>query len=336
MKPITAVWPGRPYPLGATWDGEGVNFALFSEHADKVELCLFDCDRARREIAAHRRCAEHTDQVWHGYLPEARPGQLYGYRVHGPYEPEHGHRFNPQQAAARSLRAERSSAQLRWSDALFGYTIGAHARRPVASTAATAPPRMPKCRVDRPAPSPGATTARRARAVARHGHLRAAREGLHDAASRRAGASCAARYAGARHAGGHRAPEARSASPRSSCCRSTPSSTTATWSSGGCATTGATTRSASSRPSARYRGVRAQVDEFKTMVKALHAAGIEVILDVVYNHTARGQPARADAVASAASTTPSYYRLAPDDRATTWTSPAAATRSTCGTRACCS
>ena len=88
-----AVWPGWPHPLGATWDGSGVNFALFSAHATQVELCLFDRE-GRREI---ERIAlpEYTDEVWHGYLPEAYPGLLYGYRVHGPYEPSAGHRFNP-------------------------------------------------------------------------------------------------------------------------------------------------------------------------------------------------------------------------------------------------
>ena len=86
--------PGAPYPLGATWDGAGVNFALFSEHATAVDLCLFDPEEPARE--RHRvRMHEHTNQVWHVYLPEARPGLPYGYRVHGPYEPENGHRFNP-------------------------------------------------------------------------------------------------------------------------------------------------------------------------------------------------------------------------------------------------
>ncbi len=88
------VWPGQPYPLGATWDGEGVNFALFSENATAVDLCLFDT--ADQEHETHRiGIGERTDQVWHVYLPEARPGQLYGYRVHGPFAPEEGHRFNP-------------------------------------------------------------------------------------------------------------------------------------------------------------------------------------------------------------------------------------------------
>ena len=86
--------PGHPYPLGATWDGKGVNFALFSENATKVELCLFDSPDATKE-SQRISMPEQTDLVWHAYLPDIRPGQLYGYRVHGPYEPANGHRFNP-------------------------------------------------------------------------------------------------------------------------------------------------------------------------------------------------------------------------------------------------
>ena len=92
MKPITAVWPGCPDPRGAHWDGEGVNFGLFSEHAEGVDLCIFDAT-GRRELQ-RIPLSERTDQVWHCYLPEARPGMLYGYRVHGPYRPEEGMRFN--------------------------------------------------------------------------------------------------------------------------------------------------------------------------------------------------------------------------------------------------
>jgi glycogen operon protein len=88
----SAVWRGRPYPLGASWDGAGVNFALFSKHAERVELCLFD-PRGRREIE-RVEVRERTDYVWHCYLPEARPGLIYGYRVHGPHEPDRGHRFD--------------------------------------------------------------------------------------------------------------------------------------------------------------------------------------------------------------------------------------------------
>ena len=90
--PITAVWPGSPYPRGATWDGEGVNFALFSESAERVELCLFDRDGGNE--LQRIDLPERTDHVWHGYLPEARPGMAYGYYVHGPYKPEEGLRFN--------------------------------------------------------------------------------------------------------------------------------------------------------------------------------------------------------------------------------------------------
>ncbi len=88
------VWPGRPYPLGATWDGAGVNFALFSENAAKVELCLFDSVDDKTPTYSVMM-PEQSDLVWHAYLPDALPGQIYGYRVHGPFEPENGHRFNP-------------------------------------------------------------------------------------------------------------------------------------------------------------------------------------------------------------------------------------------------
>ena len=89
--PSLRIWPGNPYPMGATWDGEGTNFAIFSEHATGVELCLFDSLEAEHE--SHRiELTERTDLIWHVYLPDVRPGQLYGYRVHGPYAPHEGHR----------------------------------------------------------------------------------------------------------------------------------------------------------------------------------------------------------------------------------------------------
>ena len=97
------VWPGAPYPLGATWDGVGVNFALFSEHATRVELCLFDSVDAEVESLTIP-LPEQTDMVWHGYLPDVHPGQLYGYRVHGPYAPHAGHRFNPHKLVLDPVR----------------------------------------------------------------------------------------------------------------------------------------------------------------------------------------------------------------------------------------
>jgi glycogen operon protein len=114
--------PGNPYPLGATWDGSGVNFALFSEHAAGVELCLFDGRDGDQEVA-RIAMREQTDQVWHIYLPEARPGQRYGYRVHGPYDPANGHRFNPAKLLLDPY-AKAIDGTIRWSDALFGYSIG--------------------------------------------------------------------------------------------------------------------------------------------------------------------------------------------------------------------
>src|SRR4029077_3235814 len=112
---------GAPHPLGATWDGRGTNFALFSANAEKVELCLSD-NNGRREI---ERIAlpERTEDVWHGYLNDIAPGQPYGYRVHGPYNPERGHRFN-----AHKLLVDPYAKELRgrlvWSDAHFGYRAG--------------------------------------------------------------------------------------------------------------------------------------------------------------------------------------------------------------------
>ena len=92
MRPIK-VWLGTPYPLGATWLGEGVNFSVFSESATGVDLCLFESiDTPEEQIRI--RMTEHTDQVWHVFLPDVRPGQLYGYRVYGPYAPDRGMRFN--------------------------------------------------------------------------------------------------------------------------------------------------------------------------------------------------------------------------------------------------
>ncbi|MGD9896340.1 MAG: glycogen debranching protein GlgX [Candidatus Methylacidiphilaceae bacterium] len=112
--------PGNPYPLGASWDGRGVNFALFSAGAQKVELCLFSEERRETQRIP---VSEPTDEVWHIYIPGMLPGQLYGYRIHGPYEPSLGHRFNPNKVLLDPY-AKEIGADLRWDDALFGYPIG--------------------------------------------------------------------------------------------------------------------------------------------------------------------------------------------------------------------
>ena len=120
------VWRGNPYPLGATWDGSGVNFAIFSENAEQVDLCLFDADGSNEQRI---RLVEHTDLVWHCYLPDARPGQRYGYRMHGAYDPGAGHRFNPAKLLIDPY-AKRIDGGVTWDDSLFGYRIGAEADEP--------------------------------------------------------------------------------------------------------------------------------------------------------------------------------------------------------------
>ncbi len=138
---------GRPFPLGATWDGLGVNFALFSAHATKVELCLFD---AEGEVELERiELPEYTDEVWHGYLPDARPGQLYGYRVEGPYAPREGHRFNPNKLLLDPY-AKQIVGELKWDHSLFGYIIG-HKDADLSFDTRDSAAFVPKCRVIDPA-----------------------------------------------------------------------------------------------------------------------------------------------------------------------------------------
>jgi len=135
-------WPGRAYPLGATWDGKGVNFALFSENAAAVELCLFDTPNAGSE--SHRiKMTERTHQIWHTYLPDMRPGQLYAFRVHGPYEPEHGHRFNPHKLLLDPY-AKAIAGDINWHDALFGYRVG-HKQEDLSFDKQDSAPYLPKC-----------------------------------------------------------------------------------------------------------------------------------------------------------------------------------------------
>jgi len=137
------VWPGTPHNLGATWDGSGTNFALFTRHATLVELCLFD-DEGNEEIA-RIPLPEHTHEVWHGYLPDVRIGQLYGFRVHGPYAPEDGHRFNPNKLLLDPY-AKALVGEIVWDDALFGYQVG-HPDADLSFSESDSAPFMPKCQV---------------------------------------------------------------------------------------------------------------------------------------------------------------------------------------------
>ncbi|MCE5267285.1 MAG: glycogen debranching protein GlgX [Planctomycetaceae bacterium] len=116
------VLPGRSYPLGATWDGRGTTFALYSEAATKVELCLFDSPDASHE-SGRIVLPETTDLVWHAYLPDILPGQVYGYRVHGPYEPKQGHRFTPNKISLDPY-AKAVVRETKWADEMFAYRVG--------------------------------------------------------------------------------------------------------------------------------------------------------------------------------------------------------------------
>jgi isoamylase len=121
-SPMIRVWPGQPSPLGATWDGEGTNFALFSQHATKVELCLF-ADPADPVESTRVLLGERTGPIWHAYLPDVRPGQAYGFRVHGPNAPHEGHRFNSAKLLLDPY-AKAISGTIRWNDILSGHPEG--------------------------------------------------------------------------------------------------------------------------------------------------------------------------------------------------------------------
>jgi len=301
--PSSSVWRGQPYPLGAHWDGEGVNFAFFSSHAEKVEVCLFD-EMGRREL---QRVAlpEHTEEVWHGYLPDARPGQLYGYRVHGPYRPQDGHRFNPAKLLVDPYAYELAGG-LHWDDSLFGYEVGGDESRPDGRDSA---PHVPKCRVvdtaftwgdDRRPEVPWHEMVIYELHVRgfsmRHPAVPSAQRGTYAALGsgpvvdylRRLGVTTVELMPvhafvderqlverGLRNYWGYNtlgffAPEPRYSASGSS-------------------------------------------KEFKTMVKRLHSAGIEVIIDVVYNHSCEGNE-KGPTLAFRGADNASYYRLVEGDR----------------------
>jgi glycogen operon protein len=302
------VWPGQPYPLGATWDGAGVNFALFSENATGVELCLFDGHEDG--IEQHKvQLRERTDQVWHCYLPDVRPGQFYGYRVHGPYAPSAGHRFNPAKLLIDPY-AKAITGSIRWSDALFAYKVGS-AQQDLEPTTDNDASRVPKAVVvdsaftwgkDRPLNIPWNRTiiyeAHVKGMTMRHPgipeKLRGTYLGLGSdpmlefftslgvtaiellpvhqfVVDRHLAERGLTNYWGYNSIG-YFAPDVRYAA----------------------------------------RGLGNQVYEFKTMVKSLHDAGLEVILDVVYNHTGEGNHL-GPTIAFRGIDNRAYYRLDPSN-----------------------
>ena len=302
------IWPGRPYPLGSTWDGEGVNFALFSENATAVELCLFNDSNASQQ--AHRiQIEECTDHVWHVYLPEARPGQQYGYRVHGPYEPESGHRFNPAKLLLDPY-AKAIAGAIAWSDALYGYRIG-DPKEDLSLNEDDNAGSIPKCVVIDQAFTWGGDQLLRTpwhRTVIYELHVRGFTTSHPDIPANLRGT-----YAGLATPAviehlqnlGITAVELMPVHHFIRDKHLIDRGLTNYW---GYNSIGFFA------PDSHYAAtsVRAQhVWEFKTMVKALHSAGIEVILDVVYNHTGEGNHL-GPTVSFRGIDNASYYRLVAD------------------------
>ncbi|MBZ4192900.1 MAG: glycogen debranching protein GlgX [Candidatus Contendobacter sp.] len=281
MNKPTTIWPGQPYPLGATWNGEGVNFALFSQNAEQVVLCLFDA-KGKHEVE-QIPLRERTGQVWHGYLPDARPGLLYGYRIHGPYAPEEGHRFNAHKLLLDPY-AKAIAGPIHWSDAQFGYRIGGRGEDLSFNTRNSAPG-MPKSQVvdtaffwgdDRPPRIPWHDTLFYELHVRgftmHHSGLPPELRGTY------AGLGCGVIIDYLKALGVtavellpiHYFTDERLLQDRGMHNY---------W---GYSTLGYFA------PNPRYAATDNPVAEFKSMVKTLHSAGLEVILDVVYNHTAEG------------------------------------------------
>ena len=304
------VWPGRPYPLGGMWDGEGVNFALFSENATGVELCLFDSPDSDKE--SHRiRIEERTDQVWHAYLPEIRPGQMYGYRVHGPYEPEAGHRFNPSKLLIDPY-SKALTGTVKRSEAMFAYPIGdpeADLVRDDRDNAAS----VPKSVVIEQAFTWGEDQLLRTPwdktiiyevhvkgFTMRHpdvpGDLRGTYAGLATPVAieylQRLGVT-AVELLPVHHFVSDKVLTDRGLSDY--------------WGYNSINFFAPDIRYAASKDRGRH------VNEFKTMVKILHSAGIEVILDVVYNHTGEGNHL-GPTLSFRGIDNAVYYRLMPDNR----------------------
>jgi isoamylase len=306
---LMRVWPGVPYPQGATWDGEGVNFSIFSEHATGVELCLFRKDEDA--VAFERiRMTQRTDLNWHCYLPDARPGQLYGYRVEGPWAPEEGHRFNPAKLLLDPY-AKAISGKVRWDDTVFGYTVGhpaADLQRDDRDSAAA----MPKSVVVDPAFTWGGDQSPRVpwnKTVIYEAHVRGMTKlhpGIPDELRGTYLAMISDPVLDHLTSLGVTAvellPVHHFVNDRNLVDR-------------GLSNYWGYNSIGFLAPEVGYAtgGRGWQVDEFKSMVKGLHRAGIEVILDVVYNHTGEGNHL-GPTLGLRGVDNASYYRLMPDDK----------------------
>jgi isoamylase len=302
-------WPGDPYPLGASWDGEGVNFALFSEHAEAVSLLLFEDPRSGVPSTVIP-LTETTDQVWHVYLPDVRPGALYGYKVDGPYDPDAGHRFNPNKLLIDPY-AKAVSGPIDWSDDLFGYTVGDPAEDLSFDTRDSASA-LPKSVVvdqsftwqdDRPPRTPWNRTVIyethvRGMTMQHPGvpaHLRGTFLGL-------ASDPVVDHLLNLGVTAVEMMPIHHFVADRNLVTKNL----TNYW---------GYNSIAFFAPHVGYAtgALGEQVGEFKSMVRTLHRAGIEVILDVVYNHTAEGNQL-GPTLSLKGIDNNVYYRLSPEDQ----------------------
>ena len=298
------VWPGSPYPLGATFDGQGTNFALFSEGADRVELCLFDEDGSEERVPL----TEFDAFVWHGFLPSVQPGQLYGYRVYGPDKPAEGKRYNPHKLLLDPY-AKAVSGQIEWGQSLFGYDFGDPDSRNEEDSAAAmvkgvvinpffewAGDRLPK--------TPYAQT------VIYESHVKGLTFRHPDIPDDLRGT-----YAGIAHPAIiehllHLGITAIELMPVHQFVNDS------TLQDKGLSNYWGYNTLAFFAPHSEYSSsgkLGQQVQEFKAMVRALHAAGIEVILDVVYNHTAEGNHL-GPTLSMRGIDNEAYYRLEEDRR----------------------
>ncbi|RIA55947.1 glycogen debranching protein GlgX [Dichotomicrobium thermohalophilum] len=309
---IGRVAAGLPYPLGATHDGSGVNFAVFSANATRVELCLFD-KRGKTE-EARLTLPEYTNEVWHGYVNGLRPGQLYGFRVHGPYAPEEGHRFNPNKLLLDPY-AKGMKGRLKWSDAHYGYRLGDD-EADLSFDERDSAPYMPKCVVtEAPARQRFSFPWRRetrpqvdwANTVVYEAHVRGMTM-LHPLVPDKARGT----FAGLAHP----AVIEHLVKLGVSTIELLPVQASVD------------DRFLEERGLSNYWGYNTigffalretylqrggNIDEFKLMVHKLHEAGIEVILDVVYNHTAEGNHL-GPTLSFRGIDNASYYMLADDPR----------------------
>ena len=304
-NPPNRMLPGSPYPLGARFDGVGTNFAVFSAHAERIELCLFD-PSGRREIGRYT-LPECTDEIWHGYLPRVLPGQLYGYRAHGPYAPEQGHRFNAHKLLLDPY-ARRIAGHLHWSDVLHGYRV-ASPRADLSFDRRDSAMAMPKAvvvdelpwnedRLQRPRTPWGRTVIYEAhvKGLTRNmEHVRPNERGTFLALSDphlidhllRLGITAVELLPIHAFVQDRRLVELKLRNY---------------W--------GYNTL-AFFAPEPGYLA-EGELGEIRTAVQALHAAGIEVILDVVYNHTAEGSEL-GTTLCFRGLDNASYYRLLPDN-----------------------